>query len=129
MPRLPLMPNNLCKEGERKSASTSKTLWPSCANEIAKLEATVVFPSAGWVLVTRRELGGRSGVESKTEVRRLRNASPRAACCVPSRSIRCQEGGGFLPGPFPLSTKDLSRGRNLWMPRWSPFDGGTTGIK
>src|SRR5258708_8245993 len=31
-----------------------------------------------------------------SEVRRLRNASPRAACCVPSRSIRCQEGGEFL---------------------------------
>jgi len=122
------MPNNLCKEGERKSASTSKTLWPSCASEMARLQATVVLPSAGCVLVTKRELGGLSGVESKTEVRRLRNASPRAACCAPSRSMRCQE-REFLPEPFPARTRDLSRGRNLWMPRWLPFAGATTGIR
>src|SRR6266700_5151383 len=77
-PRLPLVPNNLCREGKRKSASTSRTLWPSCASEIARLQATVVLPSAGCVLVTSSEPGGRSGVESKTEVRRLRNASTRS---------------------------------------------------
>src|SRR5258707_8752700 len=44
-------------------------------------------------------------------------------------SIRCQEGREFLPEPFPASTKDLSRGRNLWIPTWSPFDEGTIGIR
>ena len=79
--------------------------------------------------MTNSEPGGRSGVESKTEVRRLRNASTRAPCCVPSRSIRCQDERASLPVPFPLSTRALSCWRNLWIPCWSPFDGGTTGIK
>src|SRR5207302_9084744 len=113
------MPNNLCKEGERKSASTSKTLWPSCASEMARLQATVVLPSAGCVLVTKRELGGLSGGESETEVRRLRNGSPRAACCALSGSMRCQE-GELLPEPFPARPRDLSRGRNLRTPSCLP---------
>ena len=58
MPRPSRMQKSLCREGKRRSASTSNTRWPSCASEIAKLVAMVVLPSPGCVLVMSKEPGG-----------------------------------------------------------------------
>src|SRR5208337_1195624 len=68
-------PSVFATEGRRKSASTIKTGPPLWAKDIARLQAVEVFPSPTCALVTSKVCGGRGAVESKTEVRRLRNAS------------------------------------------------------
>ena len=57
------------------SASMIKTGPCRWAKDMARLVAVEVFPSPICALVTSRVWGGRGAVESKTEVRRLRNDS------------------------------------------------------
>src|SRR5262249_10571670 len=68
-PIWPLTPKSRATRGHRRSPSTSNTLLPDCAMEIARLEATVVlpiprfgpvtshtyfFPCLGWGKLARR---------------------------------------------------------------------------
>ena len=65
-----------CTIGRRMSASTRSTgLPPSWDSVIARLVTSEVLPSSGCSDVIINVFGGRSGVEYRMEVRRLRNAS------------------------------------------------------
>src|SRR2546427_3026890 len=93
--------------GRRMSPSISSTRWPSWASEMARLMETVVFPSLGCELLTSKVRGGRSAVESRTEVRKLRNDSASADCWVASASIRYHRGvvdGRAKVCGFPLAS-------------------------
>src|ERR1700680_1372861 len=102
------------------SPSIINTRFPNCAREIAKLLHIVVFPSEGSALTKTTDRGGRAALESRTDVRRLRNASERAEPLSNSESTRIQLSVDCSTNPptlpFPPSPKKL-RGNNL---RW-PF--------
>ena len=116
--------------GRRMSPSISSTRWPSWASEMARLMETVVFPSLGCELLTSKVRGGRSAVESRTEVRKLRNASASADCWVASTSIRYHRGvvdGRAEVCGFPLASGLLPPYRR-YAPFRRPLSDSTAGI-
>ena len=70
------MPKMVCTVGLRRSLSISRVFHSICANERARVAATVVLPSPGRALVTRMTLCRWSSLAA-TLVRRLRNSSPK----------------------------------------------------
>src|ERR1035438_4751288 len=75
-----LMPNSFPTLGRRRSASTSKTRLPRCANTRAEFVLMVVFPSCGIALVTRITFGGAPNDERRIDVRSARYASAASEC-------------------------------------------------
>src|SRR6185295_11470822 len=98
----------------RKSQSIIRTSAPVCASINAVLIAVVVFPSEGWLDVTRIVFGGCPAEESRSEVRRWRYASAmgeRTSLISASAVVSFASDGPWWPLP-------LRRGR------WSAlFDG------
>src|SRR5258707_14752740 len=95
---------------------------------MAKLDAIVVLPSPGCVLVTSSARGGQSTAESRTEVRRLRNASTIEECITLSLSIRYQGANDSCRAPFP-SPPSASVPINLTKRGGSSLGTQTTAIK
>src|ERR1700693_6647280 len=75
-----LMPNSFPTAGRRRSASTSKTRLPRCANTRDEFALMVVFPSCGIALVTRITFGGAPNEERRIDVRSARYASAASDC-------------------------------------------------
>lgn len=69
------MPKNVSVVGHRKSQLTRTTRLPACANEAARLAATVDLPSAGAALVISRVLMLCSKLMKSNEFLRTRYAS------------------------------------------------------
>src|ERR1041385_1391420 len=66
------IPNAVWTDGFRRSQSIRRTELPSCANEMAMLQAVVVFPSLLRTLVRRIVRGGLPVPESRRPVRKAR---------------------------------------------------------
>src|ERR1043165_8116328 len=67
-----LTSNCVCSRGRRKSQSMIKTSTPVCASMNAVLIAVVVFPSEGWLDVTRIVFGGCPADDNSSDVRKWR---------------------------------------------------------
>ena len=72
-------PSSLCNEGQRRSASTSKTRALSWARTMARFAASLLFPSPAMELVTRTTCGGWPSCSVSSEVRKERRASRNGA--------------------------------------------------
>src|SRR5689334_19879167 len=105
-----LTSNCVCSRGRLKSQSMIKTSTPVCASMNAVLMAVVVFPSEGWLDVTRIVFGGCPAEDNSNDVRRWRYDSAigdLTSSIIASAVV--SEGVGFARGnPFKLAPPRLA---------------------
>ena len=71
-------PMTVWRPGRRMSPSTRSTRDPPSASTIPRLQAVVVLPSSGWLLVTAMTRGPPAPLVKTSDVRSDRNASPKS---------------------------------------------------
>jgi hypothetical protein len=119
-------PMVLCSPGRRMSASMSSTREPPSASASARLQAVVVFPSSGWLLVTAITRVDSPPLVKTSDVRSERNASPKSCGTVSVRiGTRLPRTAGTSPrsGSFRrrvTSSGVLTESSRYSMPNASP---------